>query len=194
MPVLSAGALLALTILSAAIAVLIVGLIVYAKLLLDRWLGDPNEVVIKADFDESFGPTPEVTRGELRAINIITSLGVVLIFVFLALVLCFALWPFLLLGTWSYAYQTLQSSWVFRIIAFLVLMLLGWGMYLLRESFRIFYGSAEICVGATMCWLGVNAATADALPSVIAIVGGVYVIVRGLDNYFQGMKAIKEGD
>jgi len=114
--------------------------------------------------------------------NIIVSPIFLLIFVFFALLFCLSLWPFVLIGIWSVVYQALQLSWVIRIVAFGVLMLLGWGMYKLREARRDIYGVGEVCVGATMCWFGVNAATADALPSIIAIAGGVYVIVRGLDN------------
>ena len=187
--VLSAGGLLAVTILCAAIAVLVVALIAYAKHILGRKLGSYlDEIVIEPDFDESFGHTPESTRRDLLALNIIVSPIFLLIFVFFALLFCLSLWPFVLIGIWSVVYQALQLSWVIRIVAFGVLMLLGWGMYKLREARRDIYGVGEVCVGATMCWFGVNAATADALPSIIAIAGGVYVIVRGLDNYFQGRK------
>jgi hypothetical protein len=170
--------------------------IAYAIRLMERmrsYLGERaaaylDEVVVPSDFDEDFGPTQEWTRRDVLVFRVVTSPIWLLVFIFFALLFSLSLWPFLLIGIWSSAYDTLQASWVARIFAFGALMLLGWGMYKLREANRQIYGIGEICVGSSMCWFGVNAATPNALPSIIAMAGGVYVIVRGLDNYAQGKK------
>ena len=72
---------------------------------------------------------------------------------------------------------------------FAMVLLVGICAYLLRRWFRSFYGGAELIFSVWAIWLGlveISATTPDAAKVLIDLVGGLYVMVRALDNIEHG--------
>jgi hypothetical protein len=75
----------------------------------------------------------------------------------------------------------------------------AYGLYLLRRSYRSIYGAIEVPVGIAAIAAAVLAPTSsDAsvgmsdVSRLIGVLGGVYIIVRGLDNIDEGMVQLGE--
>jgi hypothetical protein len=135
---------------------------------------------------------PFATEGPPR----VWSSAIVKIFILLAgalLVLSAALlfaWPFALAAFWDSVAQAAHSPWK-RAAATATLALFGFLLYLARRFARLLYGAAETLVGIAFCWAGLGSVSAGSWTSVA---GGIYVIIRGLDNCQQGATAIRSLD
>jgi|ERR1700730_246642 len=66
-------------------------------------------------------------------------------------------------------------------------LLVSAGFYRLRGTHPFIYGLAEILVGMTATWSGIHAGTTSLIAQAIAFFGGLYIIVRGLDNVDKGL-------
>jgi hypothetical protein len=77
------------------------------------------------------------------------------------------------------------SPWM-HAFATAILILIGFLLYLARTYMRSLYGAAEIVVGAAACWVGLGHPSTNGLTGSLAVAGGVYIIVRGIDNWVQG--------
>jgi len=55
-------------------------------------------------------------------------------------------------------------------------------LYRLRGSRPFMYGIAEVIVGMTATWSGIHAGTTSVITQALAFFGGMYVVVRGMDN------------
>ncbi|HJS23431.1 MAG TPA: hypothetical protein VJ751_03610 [Pyrinomonadaceae bacterium] len=83
----------------------------------------------------------------------------------------------------------LWNRWWFTAIATLVVLLSGGALFLFRRRFQAMYGLSEIGVAIFVIWTSlVRAQTTGDAASVIAIIGGAYLIVRGATNYDEGKK------
>lgn len=60
--------------------------------------------------------------------------------------------------------------------------LMAFVLFRLRRSKPALYGSIEIMVGVAVIVFSVRTSTTDLIAKIVAILGGVYIIVRGLDN------------
>jgi hypothetical protein len=78
------------------------------------------------------------------------------------------------------------TKWWF--IPFIVLS--SYGLYLFRSKARCTYGLLELLVGLGAIITSVRTPSEPDLSHFIAVLGGVYIVVRGLDNYDQGMKEL----
>jgi hypothetical protein len=79
---------------------------------------------------------------------------------------------------------------------------LAYVLYEMRGFAPKIYSQSEIIVGLAMCWLGLHPSqsspspqasllSSDQLIKALAVIGGIYVIVRGLDNYHKEAKSTK---
>ena len=89
-------------------------------------------------------------------------------------------WPYLT-GLWN--------VWWFTAFATLVVLLTGWFLFLFRRRFQVVYGLSEIGFASVVISSNIaRAQTTGDAASLIAIVGGAYLTVRGLTNYDEGKK------
>jgi hypothetical protein len=69
---------------------------------------------------------------------------------------------------------------------------MAWLLYVLRERLLPLYAMLEIVIGIAAVTASVRTgSTADRVPHLIAVFGGIYVIVRGLDNLNKGLPALQ---
>jgi hypothetical protein len=68
-----------------------------------------------------------------------------------------------------------------------IMILVGIGFYRLRFSSPILYGMLECCFGIIAISLASYSTTQDVLAKLLGAAGGVYIIVRGLDNIDRGL-------
>jgi hypothetical protein len=111
-------------------------------------------------------------------VSFLILLEVALIFV--AILSMFA-WPWVLAGFWQTILIAVASPWV-RILAVGVLILASFLLYLARTYMRPIYGLTEIMVGVTSCWVGLSDPRPNVLSASLAIIGGIYIFIRGFDN------------
>jgi len=98
-----------------------------------------------------------------------------------------SVWPFALAAFWDGLAQAAQSPWK-RAAITVALTVLGFLLYLARRFARLWYGAAETEVGIAFCWVGLGSVSAVSWASAASVVGGVYFIVRGLDDLEQGFE------
>ena len=108
-----------------------------------------------------------------------------------ALLVSVLFWPFVGIMVWNKIHPFLATGFG-KCCGVLVLTLLGIALYIVRSTMRTFYGAAETIVGVAVCGAGMRHIDNDAITSVFAFASGVYVIVRGLDNFFDGRKRSRE--
>jgi|SRR5579859_7219076 len=128
-------------------------------------------------FGEIPGWLMAIMRLLVFLVGILLVLGAVLLFV----------WPFALAASWDSLIQAAHSPWE-RAAVTTALAVLGFLLYLARRFARLWYGAAETVVGIAFCWAGLGSVSAISWASAGSVVGGVYVIVRGLDNLQQGVE------
>ena len=72
-------------------------------------------------------------------------------------------------------------------------------LYEVKRHLRGCYGAAESLVGVASCWAGLSYSSRTDLPAALAVVGGVYLIVDGIesmahsDNVFDRIKGLLRG-
>jgi hypothetical protein len=131
-----------------------------------------------------FGRIPRWLYAIFRVWVYLTGISLVI-----AVVLLFV-WPFALVAFWDRLAQTAHSPWK-RAALTGALTVLGFLLYLARRFARLWYGAAETVLGIAFCWAGLLSVSAVSWASAASVVGGVYIIVRGLDNFQQGIEARK---
>jgi hypothetical protein len=75
------------------------------------------------------------------------------------------------------------SNVYFTPVWFLIALGLFWSRGYLPRS----YGLAEVFVGMTAVFYAVKSEPADFPPKLLALASGIYIIVRGLDNFEKGL-------
>jgi hypothetical protein len=140
-------------------------------------------------FDYSLDWTEMAEEWAKEARKQYESVALVMVYAFLGaaipVVIAILAWPAIALWFYPSVVEMVQST-TGRIIGLLSLGVLGAVLYLVREHFRRFYGVAEVAIGLVGCWAGLLKSASDSLLAVVAIASGVYVIVRGIDNFVQG--------
>jgi hypothetical protein len=81
-----------------------------------------------------------------------------------------------------------NNFWWFIPIAVLT----AWGLYLLRDRVRSAYGLTEVIAGIAAISTSVLSRAGTEAAHLIAVLGGIYIVVRGLDNIEQGMDALSQ--
>ena len=101
-----------------------------------------------------------------------------------SLALDLVLWPAFAVLIWNDIVAAANKPWIHFAItigcALLALLLYG-----ARRVAPQIYGIAEILAGLAVCWVGLAPRPSDsheALAGVLAVVGGIYVIVEGVEN------------
>jgi len=112
-------------------------------------------------------------------------LVLLLIYLEIALILVAILslfaWPWVIAGFWQKILIAVTSPWL-RTLAVAILVIAGFLLYLARTYMRPVYGLAEIMIGITSCWAGLSDPRPNVLSASLAIIGGIYIIIRGFDN------------
>jgi hypothetical protein len=88
---------------------------------------------------------------------------------------------------WRVAYEFLLQFFPKGLLIPLVGSLLGFTLYLIRTIARVEYGMVEIMFGGIGMVGAANAVTSDTATLLIQVAGGIYIIVRGLDNIKAGL-------
>jgi hypothetical protein len=91
-------------------------------------------------------------------------------------------WPITLIFFWDWISAATAHRSLARNLATFVCGIFAFFLYGLRNGEPLLYGLAEISTGLMVCWLGLGQAAEQRLPATLALVGGIYVIIRGLDN------------
>lgn len=76
--------------------------------------------------------------------------------------------------------------------AFFVAMLFGYGLFSWRRYGSRSYGVTEIAVGAFSSMIGMHDLATNATNAMLKVAGGIYIVVRGLDNYLKGVEACQK--
>jgi hypothetical protein len=109
----------------------------------------------------------------------------ILLFVVGILLVLFSPFGFALL--WD-RFHVIQPHWWARLSLTIVLTLMGFCFFTIRENYRDFYGLAEVVMGIVGLWVVLANTQASLMTMTIALAGAVYFIVRGLDNFVKGRK------
>jgi hypothetical protein len=93
------------------------------------------------------------------------------------------IWPWTIVLLWEKG-LVLVANPALRVIAVILLAISGFLLYLARTYMRPIYGVAEVFIGMAACWGGLSYPnpSAKALSASLAVVGGIYIIIRGFDN------------
>jgi hypothetical protein len=110
-----------------------------------------------------------------------------LILLFLALIFLMLFSPLVFALLWD-QFRVIQPRWWARLSLTAILSVVGFGFYKIRENYRDFYGLAEVVMGIVGVWVLLSNTQASRMTLTIALVGAVYFIVRGLDNFMEGRK------
>jgi hypothetical protein len=94
-------------------------------------------------------------------------------------------WPVLIVWFAAPIARLLQFP-LWQAFALVLVAALGFVLYFVRENFKQLYGLAEIAIGLSAAWTGFPKLAAEPLPGALALAAGVYIIVRGIDNYVVG--------
>jgi predicted permease len=72
-----------------------------------------------------------------------------------------------------------------------ILLLVGIGLYRLRTKRTVLYGLFECSFAIAGIAFSVHTASNDSLSKLLSLAGGVYIIVRGLDNIDKGLTPLR---
>jgi hypothetical protein len=87
--------------------------------------------------------------------------------------------------------KALNGNVVFKICTTVALLFVGWLLNWMKVHYRLQYSSLELFVGAIGIYLSFGAD--DIAKGVGALFGGLYVVVRGIDNLKEWKKKYNEG-
>lgn len=101
-----------------------------------------------------------------------------------------ATWTYVVKSAWNALAESLRGGqsiwWAFGVICLLCLIAYG-----AKRWFRVYYGIAEIAFALSCVWFGLSdlqlGEGGDLSRSYFAVVAGIYVAVRGLENLFGGL-------
>jgi hypothetical protein len=82
------------------------------------------------------------------------------------------------------------------IVLFLLFVLVGFSVYHLRVVRRVTYGIMELAVAIVAMWIAIDAMAGGvfSLPFIVALLSGLYIMVRGLQNIDDGLRALAEDE
>src|SRR5256885_1234484 len=90
-------------------------------------------------------------------------------------------WPLALRIIWPVPHT--ESKFV-RVGFVVIACYFAWGLFYIRKHFTRFYAACELCAGIGAIWTAF--ATATEMAAGGALAGGIYIIIRGLDNWERG--------
>src|SRR4029077_14362157 len=71
-----------------------------------------------------------------------------------------------------------------------VALIIAWLLYVLRERIRWLYAITEIIVGIAAIASYIGSGRPGGLTQLLTVFGGIYIVVRGLDNFNQGLPTL----
>lgn len=88
---------------------------------------------------------------------------------------------------------TLQHSTVKFILALLCIIFLGILTFFYKKMYPIIYGHVEVLVGLSLVYIALqlNIDSTISVNDILRILVGIYVIVRGIDNVYQGSEKFR---
>ncbi len=113
-----------------------------------------------------------------RLVSLLATLPILIIALLVVLVLAA---PWTITFFWEQI-LIIAASPLFRGIAVFILLITSFLLYLARTYMRPIFGLAEVAVGIATCWGVLSNPPANTLLASLAVVGGVYIMVRGFDN------------
>jgi rRNA-processing protein FCF1 len=102
-----------------------------------------------------------------------------------------------LLFQWALANFDLVISWLGPFLTAVALAIAGIVLFGFRSWFRLLYGVIEFAFGVVAVWFGVYhdfTAPNSEIIGVIKLLGGMYVMVRGMDNIGKGLQKTRYED
>jgi hypothetical protein len=66
---------------------------------------------------------------------------------------------------------------------------IGLFLYRVRGEYPLFYGITEILVAVLAIFVSIGTPTANPLNAIVGILGGIYILIRGMDNMDKGLPA-----
>jgi hypothetical protein len=121
----------------------------------------------------------------LWLLEILQILSYVAIGLLIVGVILLIVWPFILAAFWQRIIQAMGTLWL-RAIATAILFVMSILLYVARRYIRPVYGLAEIILGVAACWVGLSPNSSNTFSATLSLIGGIYIIVRGIDNYNKG--------
>jgi hypothetical protein len=103
-------------------------------------------------------------------------------------VVLIALFPIAFVSVWPSITSAMEVEWI-RALAVAAFFAFGVVLYFIRRFFRVIYGTLELSVGIAATWACLSRPDLDRLAVTLGIIGGSYIIVRGLDNIAQARNA-----
>jgi Na+/proline symporter len=151
------------------------------------WSDDPDESPFY--FPNIFGGQEHEADEEPTSSSSRVYLGVFIVVMLALLVFFYLLYRFLpplIMALWAYVTTVFG-----RAIITGALLVVASGMFWLRQNRRLLYGSIELCFGGMSIWQAVDQAHIDHGRWAV-VIGAVYLVVRGCDNFVTGFKEYRE--
>lgn len=92
---------------------------------------------------------------------------------------------------WS-AIKAFLTRWAGQLFGTIGVLATGFALFQLRCRHRATYGSLEICFATIVAWIAVGQVESQGLAAWIAVMSAAYLVVRGFDNLFEGLKSAKQ--
>ena len=117
------------------------------------------------------------------AFALLTALATILV----VQVILWAISHHLLHIKWESVLAFFQSGWG-TLLGTAIIVIAGSMLYILRATRRAIYGILEFCFAVAVCWFSVRNLNLKDFGAWAAILSSAYLVVRGLDNFMEGMK------
>lgn len=119
--------------------------------------------------------------------------------VFIFAIVYLALWIGIFIGLSylaRYIYSVLLelggTTWL-RTLAVVGIAIIGFVLWSFRESYRTQYGLIEIAFGLVSAWIGLFKIETAGYTEAVAVVGAVYLVGQGIDNFNIGRAKLLRG-
>lgn len=83
----------------------------------------------------------------------------------------------------------LSQFWI-NLIGIFAIALVGIGLYLVRERWRVYYGVIEVAFALAYGWYSISKVTTVGYVESLSVIAAIYLVVRGIDNIMVGRRAV----
>ena len=151
--------------------------------------GDPTPYSLKSLFGVSEWEEIPTTHPWVMMVLIYIAFTVVTVVVVSAV--SFLMFPVLFAYAIPYIEPWLPLWW-FKTILVAAMLLISYAFFLFRKHVQWLYGPVETVVGVVICWAALHRDPTEHLGFALGVGTGIYVVVRGMTNFDDGMKKIRE--
>jgi hypothetical protein len=85
--------------------------------------------------------------------------------------------------TYNFLKASISQFWL-NVVGVAFVALVGMGLYYFRSKNRRWYGRFEVLFALAYGWYAVSKVVTVGVVEVLAIIAAIYLVVRGLDNYY----------